>query len=278
MDIIHAVIIGLVQGLTEFLPISSSGHLVLIPHLIGFESSLVFDTVLHVGTLLAIFICFWDDIVKIVKAFFDSLADIPKGRLVPDIRKNDYKKLAWLLIIGNIPAGIIGILLKDYFEAAFSNVLMVGIFLLVTGGILYFSEWASALIEEKQRRGMDKLTLKDSLIIGVAQAFAILPGISRSGSTIATGLFLGLRRDLVAEYSFLLSIPAVAGAAILQIKDISTLDTSASALIAGFLAAAISGYFAIKVVIKLIQSKSLKIFAYYCWVIGIIAIISAIIF
>jgi undecaprenyl-diphosphatase len=276
LDIIHAIIIGLVQGLTEFLPISSSGHLVLIPKLIGFESSLVFDTVLHVGTLLAIFICFWDDIVKIIKAFFDSLADIPKGRLVPDIRKNDYKKLAWLLIIGNIPAGILGVLLKDYFEAAFSNVLMVGIFLLVTGGLLYFSEWIASQVEE--RRGMDKLTLKDSLIIGLAQAFAILPGISRSGSTIATGLFLGLKRDLVAEYSFLLSIPAVAGAALLQIKDISTIDMSASALIAGFLAAAISGYFAIKVVMTLIQNKSLKIFAYYCWVIGIIAIISTIIF
>lgn len=278
MDIIHAIIIGLVQGLTEFLPISSSGHLVLIPQLIGFESSLVFDTILHVGTLLAIFICFWEDIVKIIKAFFDSLADIPKGRLVPDIRRNDYKKLAWLLIIGNIPAGIIGILLKDYFEAAFSNVLMVGIFLLVTGGLLYFSEWIAAQVEETQRRGMDKLTLKDSLIIGLAQAFAILPGISRSGSTIATGLFLGLKRDLVAEYSFLLSIPAVAGATILQIKDITSIDMSFSALIAGFLAAAISGYFAIKVVMKLIQTKSLKIFAYYCWVIGIIAIISTIIF
>ena len=278
MDIIHAIIIGLVQGLTEFLPISSSGHLVLIPHLIGFESNLVFDTVLHVGTLLAIFICFWEDIVKIIKAFFDSLADIPKGKLVPNIRKDDYKKLAWLLIIGNIPAGIIGILLKDYFEAAFSNVLMVGIFLLVTGGILYSSEWVASLIEEGQRRGMDKLTLKDSLIIGLAQAFAILPGISRSGSTIGTGLFLGLKRDLVAEYSFLLSIPAVAGAAVLQIKDITTIDISASALIAGFLTAAISGYFAIKVVMTLIQNKSLKIFAYYCWVIGIIAIISTIIF
>ena len=169
-------------------------------------------------------------------------------------------------------------LLKDYFEAAFSNVLMVGIFLLVTGGILYSSEWVASLIEEGQRRGMDKLTLKDSLIIGLAQAFAILPGISRSGSTIGTGLFLGLKRDLVAEYSFLLSIPAVAGAAVLQIKDITTIDISASALIAGFLTAAISGYFAIKVVMTLIQNKSLKIFAYYCWVIGIIAIISTIIF
>ena len=278
MDIIHAIIIGLVQGLTEFLPISSSGHLVLMPQLLGAESSLVFDTILHVGTLLAIFICFWEDIVKIVKAFFDSLSDIPKGRLVPEIRKNDYKKLAWLLIIGNVPAGIVGILLKDYIEVAFSSVLMVGRFLLVTGGLLYFSEWIAAQVEERWRRGIDKLTLIDSLIIGVAQAFAILPGISRSGSTIATGLFLGLKRDLVAEYSFLLSIPAVAGAALLQVKDISTIDMSAGALLGGFLAAAVSGYFAIKVVMNLIQNKSLKIFAYYCWVIGIIAIISTIIF
>lgn len=278
MDIIHAIIIGLVQGLTEFLPISSSGHLVLMPQLLGAESSLVFDTILHVGTLLAIFICFWEDIVKIVKAFFDSLSDIPKGRLVPEIRKNDYKKLAWLLIIGNVPAGIVGILLKDYIEVAFSSVLMVGIFLLVTGGLLYFSEWIAAQVEERWRRGIDKLTLIDSLIIGVAQAFAILPGISRSGSTIATGLFLGLKRDLVAEYSFLLSIPAVAGAALLQVKDISTIDMSAGALLGGFLAAAVSGYFAIKVVMNLIQNKSLKIFAYYCWVIGTIAIISTIIF
>lgn len=278
MDIIHAIIIGLVQGLTEFLPISSSGHLVLMPQLLGAESSLVFDTILHVGTLLAIFVCFWDDIVKIIKAFFDSLADIPKGRLVPEIRKNDYKKLAWLLIIGNIPAGIIGILFKDYFEAAFSSVLIVGFFLLITGGLLYFSEWIAAQVEEKWRRGIDKLTFKDSLIIGVAQAFAILPGISRSGSTIATGLFLGLKRDLVAEYSFLLSIPAVAGAALLQVKDISSIDMSFGALAGGFLAAAISGYFAIKVVMNLIQNKSLKIFAYYCWVIGVIAIISVIIF
>ncbi len=278
MDITHAIIIGLVQGLTEFLPISSSGHLVLMPQLLGSESSLVFDTILHVGTLVAIFICFWDDIVKIIKAFFSSLSDIPKGGLVPEIRKDDYKKLAWLLIIGNIPAGVVGILLKDYIEIAFSSVLMVGLFLLITGCLLYFSEWRASQVEERLRHGIDKLTLKDSLIIGLAQAFAILPGISRSGSTIATGLFLGLKRDLVAKYSFLLSIPAVTGAALLQIKDIGSIDMNIGALIGGFLAAAISGYFAIKVVMNLIQSKSLKVFAYYCWFIGAIAIISSIIF
>lgn len=272
MDIIQSIIIGIVQGLTEFLPVSSSAHLVFVPYLLGTESSLAYDTLLHIGTLVAVVVYFWNDLLHMINSFFSSLMDIPRGRLISGIREDKFKKLAWFIIIGSIPAGLAGILLKDFFEGLFNNIPAVGFFLIITGILLYSSEMISRKISKKS--GVKEMNVKNSLIIGVAQACSIAPGISRSGATISTGLFLGLERELAARFSFLLSIPAILGAALIQIKDISSLmDMTTGAALAGFIAAIITGYLAIKIVLKLITEKNLLIFAYYCWIVGPLAII-----
>ena len=271
MDVIQAIIIGTVQGLTEFLPVSSSAHLVLVPEVLGVQGSLAFDTVLHVGTLAAVFTYFWNDIVHMVRAFLSSIRDIPSGNFREGIREDRFKRLAWMVIIGTVPAGLAGVLFKDFFEALFSSTVAVGFFLIVTGLLLWGSERVSRGVSEKL--SIEKLGVRNSLIIGCAQALAIAPGISRSGATISAGLFLGFERELVARYSFLLSIPAILGAALVQVKDISVgFDLLEASMIAGFLAAAVSGYAAIKFFLKLIKERDLNVFAYYCWALGIITL------
>lgn len=262
---------GTVQGLTEFLPVSSSAHLVLVPEVLGVQGSLAFDTVLHVGTLAAVFTYFWNDIVHMVRAFLSSIGDIPLGNFREGIREDRFKRLAWMVIIGTVPAGLAGVLFKDFFEALFSSTVAVGFFLIVTGLLLWGSERVSRGVSEKL--SIEKLGVRNSLIIGCAQALAIAPGISRSGATISAGLFLGFERELVARYSFLLSIPAILGAALVQVKDISVgFDLLGASMIAGFLAAAVSGYAAIKFFLKLIKERDLNVFAYYCWALGIITL------
>ncbi len=244
MDIINiliGIIIGTVQGLTEFLPVSSSAHLVFMHELTGFEPNLAFDTVLHIGSLVAVLAYFWNDVVQMLRSFFSSLMDIPRRQFKKGIKEDKFKKLAWFILIGTIPAGLAGIFFKDFFESLFSDITAVGFFLIVTGFLLWGSERVSKRTENKS--SLKEMNVKNSLLIGVAQAFAIAPGISRSGATISTGLFLGLERELAARYSFLLSIPAILGAALVQVNDISAgIDVNAGAFIAGFTAAAISGY------------------------------------
>lgn len=275
-QIIIGILIGIVQGLTEFLPVSSSAHLVFMHELTGFAPNLAFDTLLHIGSLVAVVVYFWNDLVHMFKSFFSSLLDIFRGQFKQGIREDKYKKLAWLVIIGTIPAGLAGVLFKDFFEGLFSNLTAVAIFLIITGLLLWSSEKISK--RTKDKTGLKKMTLKDSILIGLAQACAIAPGISRSGATISTGLFLGLERELAARFSFLLSIPAILGAALVQVKDISIgLDVNTSAFIAGFIAAALSGYLAISLMLKLIKERNLLIFAYYCWIVGAFVLIMTLI-
>ncbi|MDO5821617.1 undecaprenyl-diphosphate phosphatase [Methanosphaera sp.] len=274
LDILSAIILGAVQGISEFLPISSSGHLVLVPALLGIETGLAFDTILHIGTLVAIFTFFWKDIINLIKGFILSIIDLTEG---VDIFKRELyrvpeKRFAWLIIVGTIPTGIMGILLKDAIETIFRGTLFVGIFLLVTAAVLYYSErHSSGQITQKD------MSFKQALIVGICQGLAVFPGISRSGSTIASGLCLGLNREYAARYSFLLSIPAVIGAGLIQIKDIATLDASLSVLLAGFISSVIFGYLSIKLLMKMIKGWSLDIFAYYCTIIGIITIILSVV-
>jgi len=270
MDITNIIIgtfIGIVQGLTEFLPVSSSAHLVFMHELTGFAPNMAFDTILHMGSLVAVVAYFWKDIVQILKSFFSSLMDIPKGQFKEGINEDQFKKLTWLILIGTVPAGLAGVFFKDFFESLFSDITAVAFFLLVTGFLLWGSERVSRRINIKG--DLKEMTVKNSLIMGTAQAFAIIPGISRSGATISSGLFLGMERELAARFSFLLSIPAILGAAIVQVKDISYgIDVNGGAFVAGFIAAAISGYLAIKLMLKLIKERNLLIFAYYCWIVG----------
>lgn len=269
INIIQALILGMVQGLTEFLPISSSAHLVIVPELLGVESSLAFDTLLHVGTLIAVISYFRSDVIAMIKALFSSLADIPRGRFKEEIRNDQFKRLAWLILVGTIPAGLMGILLKDFFESLFSSVSAVGFFLLITGFIL----WGV----ERMPRGEKKtkeISFTNSLIVGIAQGCAIAPGISRSGATIATSLYLGFDREMAARFSFLLSIPAILGAALIQLKDLTAgFDISTGAFVGGLISAMIFSYLAIKFLMGYIKKHSLVIFAYYCWTVGIITLL-----
>lgn len=274
LDIISAIILGAVQGLSEFLPISSSGHLALLPHILGVETGLAFDTVLHLGTLLAIFSFFWKDIINLIKGFLLSLIDLTEGfdTFKKGLKEVPEKRFSWLIIIGSIPTALIGILLKDAIENIFRGTIFIGIFLIITGLILYYSErHSSGNITESD------MSFKQSIIIGICQGLAVLPGISRSGATIASGLCLGLEREYSARYSFLLSIPAVLGAGLIQIKDITTIDASLTVLLAGFVSSVIFGYLAIKLLMKMIKGWSLDIFAYYCWIVGALTLILSLI-
>ncbi|MBP2045983.1 undecaprenyl-diphosphate phosphatase [Methanobacterium aggregans] len=268
MDIIYAIILGMVQGLTEFLPVSSSAHLVFFQNIMGTGQSVAFDTVLHMGTLAAVVSFFFKDIIRMIKALVSIIADIFHGKFKEGVKEDVYKRLVWLLVVGTIPAGLMGILLKSQFESMFNSVPIVGFFLLVTGVLLWASEH-----HKGGNKDVKEVSFKNALAIGVFQGFAIAPGISRSGSTIAAGLFSGLNRELAARYSFLLSIPAILGAALVQAKDIGALDMSITALVAGFISAVVFGYLAIKLLMKIIKDWSLNIFAYYCWIVGAIAII-----
>ena len=273
LDILSAIILGAVQGLSEFLPISSSGHLALIPHLLGVETGLAFDTVLHIGTLIAIFSFFWKDIINLIKGFILSILDLTEGL---DVFKRGLvevpeKRFAWLIIVGTIPTAIIGILIKDAVETIFRGTVFIGFFLIITGLILYYSERHSGgNITQKN------MPFMQALIIGICQGLAVLPGISRSGSTIASGLCLGLEREYAARYSFLLSVPAVVGAGVIQIKDIATIDISFGVILAGFISSVIFGYLAIKLLMKMIKGWNQDIFAYYCWIVGAINLILSI--
>lgn len=265
MDIFLAIFLGIIQGLSEFLPISSSAHLIFFQEFLGIsQANLAFDTLLHLGTLLAVFTFFYKDILEMIKAFLLSIIDIFAGNFLKGIERNPYKKLVWLVLIASIPTGIIGFLFKNDFEAMFGGVTLPAFFLLITGILLFLSQRINI-----GNRSIKNMGILDTLIIGIVQGLAIIPGISRSGSTISTGLFLGLNKEFAAKFSFLLSIPAIIGATLVQIKDISLgLDSNLMVYIMGFLAAAITGYIAISVLIDFIKNRSLDVFAYYCWFIA----------
>lgn len=253
MTILQALILGMVQGLTEFIPVSSSGHLVIFQQIFGLQGSpLTFDVLVHLGTLLAVFVAFWSDIAAILK--------------------RPFSRLTYLIIVGCIPAGLMGYFLQPLFEKAFQSLLVVGIGLLITGCILKYSEMISHnLLNMKE---IEDTTYLDALFIGVLQGIAIVPGISRSGSTIAGGLLRGLDRTFAARYSFLVAIPIILGAGLVELKDFSATAITGSILpyIIGPLTAAGFGYLAIKIVLNLVRNGRLSVFSYYCWVVGVFTI------
>ena len=273
MDILQGIIIGIVQGLTEFLPVSSSAHLVFIQNLLGVESSLAFDTFLHLGTLIAVLWYFRYDIYKMLKSWWLSIGDILQGRFKEGFYSDPDKRLAWYVILATIPVGIVGVLFEDSVDALFSGALYVpAFFLFVTGTILYLSQRMTS-----GEINYDTITKKEALFMGLGQACAILPGLSRSGTTIAAGLTIGLDKEFAAKFSFILSIPAIFGAFILQAKDIgSAMDANFLPVFLGFIAAIIAGYLAIKWMLDLIQNRNLDIFAYYCWLMGLIVFMGSI--
>lgn len=253
MNFIQAIILGIVQGITEFLPISSSGHLVLMVKLFRItEPTLAFDTYLHLGTLVAVFAVFKDDILAILK--------------------KPFQKLTWLLLAGTIPTAIIGLVFKDIFEEMFHSGSTLGFEFVVTGAILLL-----AGIQKSGRKGLKDTSYLDAAFIGVMQGAAIMPAISRSGLTISGALFRNLDREFAARFSFLLSIPAILGATMLQVKDMVEVGgnsgISMGAIIAGALAAALSGYVSIKFMMNILKKGKMKYFAYYVFILGFLVII-----
>jgi len=259
MDIVQAIILGLVQGASEFVPISSSGHLVLVPWLLGWPPpGLVFDTMVHWGTLVAVLAYFWRDFMALASAWGRSLASRNLGE--PEAR------IAWLIIVGTLPAALMGYVGEDFFESLFAAPAWAAGLLLVTGLILALSEWLGRRWKEPHQ-----LAFLDSILIGLAQGCAIAPGISRSGATIAAGLFRGLKREAAARYSFLLATPIIFGAGLLQLLDLFEMENATAhlpALILGFLAAALSGYLCIRFLLSYLQRGKLYVFAIYCWLAG----------
>jgi len=260
MNVLQAIVLGIVQGATEFIPVSSSGHLVLVPWLLGWpDPGLEFDTVLHLGTLLAVLLVFWSDFLSLAAAWWKSVAqrqfDAPQARV------------AWWIILGTVPAALMGILWEEQFEALFHSPLHVAVLLLVTGLWLALAERLG-----RKERQPEELSCWQSLLIGLAQGCAIAPGISRSGATIGAGLLLGLKRDAATRFSFLLATPIIFGAGLLQVRrwlELPYLDASLPPLLLGFLAAALSGYVCIRFLLAYVKQHSLAAFSIYCWLVGL---------
>ena len=256
----QAIFLGVVQGLTEFFPISSSGHLVFFQSLFGFEDPQVaFDVVLHLGTLLAVVVYLWADISEILRGTVVWVRERKEGQ-------EKARLLLWI-IVATIPTGLMGVILKDWFESLFSKPKTVGIALLITGFVLWLTRYASR--DEKTTKEMG---LIDAVVIGFAQGVAIIPGISRSGATISTGLFRHLNRELSGKFSFLLSIPAILGATVLKLRDLGTGLTPWAGFV-GAASAFIVGFFSLKVLMKVITAGKLSNFAYYCWAAGILMLL-----
>ena len=257
MDWIEALILGIVQGLTEYLPVSSSGHLAIASNFFGIngEDSLMFTVAVHVATVLSTLVMLWKEIDWILKGLFK-------------FEMNAETKYALNILVSMIPVGIVGLFFKDKVEEAFgSGLLVVGVMLLVTAVLLIFSFYA-------RPRQKERLSLRDAFVIGLAQACAVMPGLSRSGSTIATGLMLGNKKEMLAQFSFLMVIPPILGEALLDIlKAVKGDDVMGGVgmlpLCVGFMAAFISGCFACKLMINIVKKGKLVYFGIYCAIVGL---------
>lgn len=267
MTIIQAIILGIVQGVTEFLPVSSSGHLVLMSQLFGVrEQSIVFEVIVHVGTLLAVLAVFRSE-VKLLAASLVKLVGNPKQAEVL-LRQDSGCRLLVALVVGTLPAVAVALLLKNQVERLFSSSLAAGVMLIVTGFVLFAAEKRAA-------GSRSDPSLLDALLIGCGQAVAVLPGLSRSGTTIAVGLFRGLDRQSAARFSFLLSVPAILGALVLSLLDLfsGTVTLGAGVLISGLISAAVTGYLAIRFFLAMLRKGKLVWFSYYTWLVGAVIIV-----
>jgi len=278
VTILQAIILGIIQGLTEFIPISSSAHLVIVPWLFGWDNpaleSLSFDVALHMGTLVALLTFFASDWVRLIRAGVLSVIE----RKIGD---NLNRRLAWFMLIGCIPGGVAGVLLESKIEELFhrpdapihaSAMMAMSVIIALLGAALFGAERLA-----RHERGMDRVSLKDAILIGLAQALAIFPGVSRSGSTITAGLVVGLERETAARFSFLLSAPIIAGAGAKSLLDICIgLEAGVLAqadvvlFVAGFTAAGVSGYMCIKYLLRFLQKHPTDIFVYYRWALAVL--------
>jgi undecaprenyl-diphosphatase len=247
VSVIQAVILSLIQGISEWLPISSSGHLALVQNIFHIEN-LSFDVFLHLASILAVIVIFWKDIIKLFYPW-----------------ESTKLKYLLLLIIGIIPAGIVGYLFRVQIEAAFTNYLYLGIFFVISGVLVYSTKFS---VEKKERLGFF-----DSIFIGIFQAIAILPGISRSGATISSGLFRGLKKQEAIRFSFLMAIPVVLGAAVLEAKDLVLANINYSILIMSFIITFVVSLIGIKILLNIVKKEKFYLFGVYNFLLGILILI-----
>ena len=271
-------LLGFIQGVAEFLPISSSGHLSLMQNLLGVlngaNEDILFDVLLHLGTLIAVFIVYWRDIIELFRDFFAILGRLFSRQGQSRPKPSPDCRMVLLLIVATLPLVVI-VPIKDYVTGLYGNTLFIGGALIVTGFLLFFSDRM-----KYGRKTSRNATITDALIVGLGQSLAVVPGLSRSGTTISVGMMRGFDRRFAVRFSFLLSIPAVLGANILEIGDAVKAGINPSLLpiyLLGMAVAAVSGFFAIKLVNMLAQKGKFGSFAYYCWAVGLIAIIATLI-
>ena len=261
----QAIILGIIQGLTEFLPVSSTAHLILAPWIFGWDDpGLAFDVVVHIGTLTGIIAFFWKD-------FYRILQGMMSGIMVRKSYTGIDGRLGWYIIIGTIPAGLAGLLFKDQIETVFRNPRIIAITLILFGLILLWSEYAG-----RKKRRMDHLNIADAIVIGCAQAVALIPGVSRSGITITAGLFRNLERATAARFAFLLSTPIIMAGGLLSFLDVYKEGLPQDMFwpfAAGFAASAISGFLAIKYLIMFLSKQKVNVFVYYRIVLGILILL-----
>lgn len=273
MELYQGIILGIVQGLTEFLPVSSSGHLVLGQIFFGMtESQLVFDISVHVGTLMAVIVVYFRDIINILSSVWRFLIALVRRKPVKDLIAGDKDlKLAGLIIVGSVPTALIGLGLKKIEHILFTSSLIVGCMLILTGTIL----WLSRKYYRDEPGNGKSFGFGQAGFIGMIQGCAVIPGISRSGSTIAAGMFMGLDRATAAKFSFLLSVPAILGAELLGIKEMIETGTSLNSItIYATIVSFITGYIALKLLIRLVHAGRFHLFAPYCWFVGILVLLS----
>ncbi|MBI2471193.1 MAG: undecaprenyl-diphosphate phosphatase [Planctomycetes bacterium] len=265
---IKYIILGIIQGLTEFLPVSSSGHLVILKNYLQVEEThgALLEVMLHLGTLIAIFVVFWKDILEIMRWVIISILKLCSGGRPKEIWVEDhYTRLFLLIIIGTIPTGIIALLFEEKFESLFSQPILAAIAIMITGLFLWFTKIYGA-----NNPGKKSIGVLHALIIGTFQGVAITPGISRSGSTISAAAYMGVEREASVRYSFLLCIPAIIGAVVLQIKKTPlTHEHNLISLIVGTAVSTITGYLALRFLMRVVQRGRLYVFSYYCWGFGL---------
>jgi len=272
MSLLHSILLGIIQGVTEFLPVSSSGHLAIAEHLLGMEGASeipeFFDVLLHLGTLAAVFVAYWGEICDIVREFFRGCGDLIH-RSTPE-RIPPARRMILLIIVGTLPLFLV-LPVKDKVEALADSMWFVGAALLFTGCMLFFCDRV-----KKGRKSEKSATLLDALIVGVAQAVATCPGVSRSGMTITTGCFRGFERAFAVRYSFLMSIPAILGANLLAVKDALEAGIvwgDVPVYLAGVAVSAVVGYACIRLLRYIANKGRFGVFAYYCWIVGVLVLV-----
>lgn len=290
MTLLKAIIMGIIQGVAEFLPVSSSGHLAIFKQILNIDletGGLLFDVLLHIGTLAAVFVAFWADIKELIAEGFGIIGDFfvnvfhmaanlfakEKKTWKPVVR-TPYRRFVMLIIVSTIPTGILGIVFQDMIEAASATLIVPGICLIVTGMLLLFAENYRPKNAESVRE--QNATWLQSIGIGTAQGIATLPGLSRSGTTIAACLLCGFEKSFAVKYSFIMSIPAILGALVLELADLGSETIARIDLLYyafGTVAAGLVGYICIKTMLVVVQKKKFRYFAYYCFAVGLTAVV-----